>query len=66
MDTARHLQVIADGNFDQPFPPHATLNLLEAVDWEGAHKLLTYDGKRGYGPAIDGVVCGNRQEHIVP
>jgi hypothetical protein len=64
-DTARHLQVIADGNVIQPLPPHAALDLLEAVDWEGIHKLLT-NGKHGYGHAGDGVVGGKGQEHNVP
>jgi hypothetical protein len=54
-----------DGNLDQPLPPHTTFDLLEAVDQQGVHKLLTY-GKHGYGPASDGIVGGNRQEHFVP
>ncbi len=47
-----------DSNVDQPLPPHVALNLLEAVDQEGIHKLLTY-GERGYGSASDGLVGGN-------
>jgi len=31
-----------DGNvLDQPLPPHATLNILEAVNREGVDELLT-------------------------
>ena len=30
-----------DGNVDQPLPPHATLNILEAVNREGVNELLT-------------------------
>jgi hypothetical protein len=54
-----------DDNVDQPLPPHAALDLLEAVDQEGIHELLTYS-ECGYGPAGDGVVGGNQQEHVVP
>ncbi len=57
-DTARHLQVVMDSNVDQPFPAHVALDLLEAVDREGIHKLLTY-GEHGYGSASDGLVGGN-------
>ena len=32
---------MADGNIDQPLPPHATLNILEAVNQEGIDELLT-------------------------
>ncbi len=47
-----------DSNVDQPFPPHVALDLLEAVDREGVHKLLT-NGEHGYGSASDGLVGGN-------
>jgi hypothetical protein len=39
--TARRLRVVVDGNVDQPLPPHATLNILEAVNREGVDELLT-------------------------
>ena len=32
---------MVDGNIDQPLPPHATLNILEAVNQEGVDELLT-------------------------
>ena len=54
----RRLRVVADGDVDQPLPPHTALDLLEAVDRERVHELLTYD-ERGDGPAGDGVVGGN-------
>jgi len=65
VDTARRLRVVVDGNVDQPLPLHATLNLLEAVDWGGIHKLLTYR-ERGYGPVVDGVMGGSPPECVVP
>ncbi len=47
-----------DSNVDQPLPLHVALDLLEAVDREGIHKLLIY-GERGYGSTSDGLVGGN-------
>ncbi len=59
VDTIQHLQVITDGKVNQHLPSHAALDLLEAVDWEGDHELLTY-GELGYGPAGDGILGGNQ------
>jgi hypothetical protein len=56
MNTAQHLQVIVDGNVDEPLPPHAALNLLEVVDWKGIHELLSYIWQMWLGLPVKHVV----------
>ena len=52
-----------DGNVDQPLPPHATLNILEAVNREGVDELLTMTNVVMGLPVMASWV---RQERVVP